>query len=151
MADNKQDKDVTAKAVIEVLGKPKEHVEKTMKDILDMLKKGEVKEGAKKAKYELLKAQIYEAEKSGDVLWSGIMDLELKFRDLESLIGFCFDYMPSSIDIAEPKKIEFDATTMNGLLNDLIAQVHKYDMLYKKLRAANLLLQKKLNELKEEK
>ena len=58
------------------------------------------------------------------------------------LFGFCFDFMPSSLEIVKPETLKFDATKMNNLLNDLAARLHYYDMIVKQLRVRNMILEK---------
>ena len=141
--DNEKKYQITAKVVIEVLGTPKDHVEQTLKQIVELLKKED-------RKYELLVAQVYEAKETKKDWWNSFVDLEIRFKDLDTLVIFCFDYVPSSIDIVEPQSVELKASVMNGLLNDLLTQIHKYDMAYKKLRAENLLFKRDQQEKKKD-
>ena len=48
--------------------------------------------------------------------------------------------MPSSIEILGPSELKIDNLSMNGLLNDLIARLHRYDMFLKNLHAENIVL-----------
>ena len=54
--------------------------------------------------------------------------------------------MPSSIENLEPENFAIKANNLNDLLNDLLARLHKYDMLLKNFNAENSLLKKKLEE-----
>ncbi|MBI4154464.1 hypothetical protein HY498_00045 [Candidatus Woesearchaeota archaeon] len=71
-------------------------------------------------------------------LFSSFAEVEIKFESLAQIIGFCFDFMPSSIEILEPSELKTDNLSMNGLLNDLIARLHRYDMFLKNLHAENI-------------
>lgn len=124
-------KNLTVRAIIEILGTPKEHVEETMNKIVGMVKKD----------YEARASTIHEA-KEMDKFWSTFVEMELRIKKIDDLIGFCFDFMPSSIEILEPNKIYADNFEMNNLFNDLLARLHQYDMVVKNLSAQNKLLQK---------
>ena len=123
---------IHAKAVVEILGTPKEHVEETMKMVM----------GKAKDNYNLISETTYAAEEI-EGLWSTFADLEVDFKSMDQLIGFCFDFMPSSIEIIEPMQFSIKCTDMANLLNDLLAKLHRYDMIVKNLNAENIILKKK--------
>ena len=124
-------KNLTVRAIIEILGAPKEHVEETMNKIVEMVKKN----------YAVRDSMIHEA-KEMDKFWSTFVEIELKIKKVDDLVGFGFDFMPSSIEILEPSRIDTDNLEMNNLFNDLLARLHQYDMVLKNLSAQNKLLQK---------
>lgn len=119
---------VQAKIVIEILGMPKEHVEDAMRKVIEKLK-GE--QGVK-----LLRETTYKAEQIKN-MWSTFSDLEIEVEDVSKLIGICFDYMPSSIEITEPNKMDLETTTIADFLNDFLARLHKTDMMLKNAIAEN--------------
>jgi uncharacterized protein (DUF2344 family) len=125
---------IQAKIVIEILGTPKEHVEETIKKVIENLKK---EEGVK-----LLKEVTYKAEKIKE-MWSTFSELDLELEDVTKLVGICFDYMPSSVEIIEPLKMNIETTMISELLNDLLARLHKTDMLLRNAIAENQLLKQK--------
>jgi len=131
---------VQAKIVIEILGRPKEHVEDTMKKIVDKLKDEE--------KVKLLKETTYKAEEI-EKMWSTFSDLEIEVEDVSQLVDICFDYMPSSIEILEPHKMDLETKKVSDLLNDLMAKLHKVDMLLKNTVAENNVLKRQLQQKKE--
>ncbi len=125
---------IQAKIVVEILGTPKEHVEETMKKVIENLKN---EEGIK-----LLREITYEAEKIKE-MWSTFSDLDIEVEDVPKLVGICFDYMPSSVEIIEPTKMNIETVTISDLLNDLLARLHKTDMMLKNAVAENQLLKQK--------
>ncbi|MEK6876593.1 MAG: hypothetical protein AABX63_04220, partial [Nanoarchaeota archaeon] len=60
------------------------------------------------------------------------------------LIGFCFDYMPSSIEITKPEEFAVKKSTVENLINDLQARLHNVDMIVKKQKNENTFLKKNL-------
>ncbi len=72
--------------------------------------------------------------------FSSFAELEIKFNNLAQIMGFSFDFMPSSIEIIGPTSLSIDSISATGLINDLIARLHRYDMFLKNLHAENIVL-----------
>ncbi|MFH1331988.1 MAG: hypothetical protein ABIH63_01760 [archaeon] len=133
---------IRAKLVIELLGSPKEHVDQTMKMVIDKLKK---EEGVK-----LLKDATYAAEQNDKIkpMWSSFSDVDIEAVSLKKLMDVCFDYMPSSVEIISPEKVELSGVDYAYLLNELLAQLHHYAFTAKQLAAENVYLKGKEKENK---
>jgi len=67
-------------------------------------------------------------------------------KGIPKLIGFCFDYMPSSIEISKPDEFVMKKSTVENLMNDLQARLHDVDMIIKKQKNENDFLRKNLNK-----
>ena len=128
--------EIKAKIIIELLGSPKEYIEETMKKVLDELK-------ARK-EISILSQETSDA-KELEKFYSIFSDIEIKC-DVPTLIGICFDFMPSSVEIISPKDLSFESKDMENLLNDLLARLHQESMLIRNLHAENLLMKQKLNK-----
>ncbi|MBU1086356.1 MAG: hypothetical protein KKD05_02440, partial [Candidatus Omnitrophica bacterium] len=126
------------RVIIEILGKPKEHVLNTMKAVIEQMKDYE--------DLKLLKAKIFEP-KEVESLWNVFTEAEIVVKDASVLIGFCFDYMPSSVEIIEPEHVSYKASELAGLINDMQARLHNVDMKVKNLTAENKILHTKVNSL----
>lgn len=125
--------ELTIRAIIEIAGFPEEHVKKTMEMVMDNL--------SKEKSVQILKKMIAPIEKI-EKMWSTFAELELKFENLEEVNDFCFNYMPSSIEIIEPVKLNIDSIEISNLLNDLLAKLHNFTMFIKNLQAENIVLKK---------
>lgn len=103
---------------------PKEHVVDTMQKVIDLIEKDEeIKlESKDTAEPELIKD-----------LWSTFTEFELEFETFKKLTGFCFDFMPSSVEIISPEKPELNSKDIEDLLNDVLAKTHQYDMALKRM------------------
>ncbi len=126
---------IKAIVVIELMGSPKEHIESLMKEIVENLKK------EKDVKVHSHKMSDI-AEVKG--FWSSFTELEIEVKDIGKLVDISFDYMPSSIEILEPEKTEVDMKYMGDFINDLLARLHRYDMLIKNFYAENKLLKSRV-------
>ena len=133
------DKKIVARLVIEVLGSPEEHVKDTMIKIIDLIKE---EKGVK-----LLRETTYATEKV-ESLWSTFSDIEIEVVDIEMLSNMAFKYMPSSVEILEPFTLSMESSSLSSVFNDVMAKIHDYDMIVKKLNAELLLRNRKRSSAK---
>lgn len=128
---------IKARIVVEILGSPKEHVDETIRMVINKLKN---EEGVK-----LLKETTYKAEQNDQIkpLWSSFSDLDIEVKSMKKLMDVCFDYMPSSVEIISPEKMDVVSADFAYLLNDLLGQLHQYAFTAKQLAAENIYLKEK--------
>ncbi len=126
--------------VLEMLGAPKEHVEETMKKVIDKMKEAATVREFKE----------FPPEKVPDKpFFSSFTEAEIEFKDIERVVGFCFDFMPSSVEVLHPSELKMTGPNLNNFLNDILARLHQYDMVLKNVHAQNTLMKKELEKLKE--
>lgn len=134
-------KKIIARIILEVLGSPKEHVEETIKAVIKKL------ETEKRVK--LIRQKTYETEQQENKkLWSTFSEVEFQTDSIKNLMGICFDYMPSNVEIIEPAGMEMDSNDIMDLLNDLLGRLHKYDMVLKNLHAQNMVMKHDMELIK---
>ncbi len=132
---------IVCRAIIEMLGSPKEHIEGTMKKYVD-----KIEEDYKKIK--LVDKYISEAEEDEEKkLYSVFSEVEMEVESLGDLSWFCLDYMPSSVEIVEPDKLEYNTTDFSHFLNDLLAKLHKIGKELKRFNIQNQTLLRNSNIL----
>lgn len=124
------DEHIHVRAIIEMLGAPKEHIEKTMKDYVDKLKNDGLN----------IVLEVYNDAVPSEGLFSTFAELEIGFDKLADLLSFCFDSMPSSVEILSPENLVLSSGILSGFLNDLQAKVHDNDLIVKTLSARNKVL-----------
>lgn len=124
---------VTARIIIEMLGTPKAHVEKTLRDYVAALREDK--------NIVVLAEHMAEAEER-ERLFSAFVELDLRFPGVDKLMDFCFESMPSSVEILEPTTLVFDSKPLTDLLNDLQTRLHQVDMAIKQLTAQNTVVDK---------
>jgi predicted transcriptional regulator len=129
---------IHARIIVEILGKPKDHVVNTLKEYIDRITKSK--------EIFLLKNTIAEA-KEQDNMFSSFADIEILIKGVSNLIGFCFDYMPSSIEVIAPEKMIFNNGTVSSFINDLQAKLHTLDMSLKKANTENTFLKRNIDKL----
>ena len=166
---------IRCRAIIEVLGKPKEHVEKSIKDYIEHIKKdaelvilneeySETKEieetitepleereqnkvTSRMASDEAVTEKDLQKDKKVHNLWSKFVELDLVIKGTSKLIAFCFDYMPSSLEVLKPEHLIMTNPELSSFLNDLQARLHNVDMAVKQLKAENDFLRLNMNAI----
>ena len=123
---------VRVRLIIEMLGSPKEHLVKTLKDYVNKLKS--------EPTIQILKEDFAEPEKRDGDLYAVFVEIEAWFKDSNHLIAFCFDAMPSSVEIIEPVELKMPGKEFEGLVNDLQARLHTIDRTLKELKALNKII-----------
>jgi len=124
-------------SIVEIAGFPKEHVEETIKKVIEKLKQ--------EKDMEVVEVEIAESKENKE-MWSAFAELELRINSLEKLIYFCFNYMPSTLEVIKPEQFEFDALRITELFNELLSKLHQYEVVSKQLYAENLVLKNKLKK-----
>ena len=124
------------KIIIEILGKPKDHVEKALKMYVDKIRQD--------SDLIILKEEFADSSEKED-LWATFVELEMVVKGIRKLIAFCFDYMPSSIQILKPEAYNLDRSMIEDFINDLQAKLHDVDMIVKKQKNENEFLRKNMN------
>ena len=114
---------IKVNTIIEIIGKPKDHVEATMEKVIGLIEKNE--------KFKYISNNLRKAEEVKE-LWSTFSEFEIDFPGVTELTEFCFEFMPSSIEIIEPEKITSKSLEIQNFLNDVLNKIHSYDMVLKK-------------------
>ena len=117
---------IECRAILELLGKPADYIDNTAKNIIATIKKNE--------NYEILNEFLSDTE-DREHLFSKFIELDLKIKNLPAIFDFCFDFMPSSIEIIKPEKLTLESRDMTAFLSDLQARLHNSDMATKKMNS----------------
>lgn len=121
--------EIHARAILEMLGGPKEYIEKTLKDYVTKLK----------TELNIVKEEYEEAKPEGK-MFSTFVELEIKFENTLQIIDFCFEALPSSVEILAPENLNFKSNDLTDFLNDLQSRLHEADLVVKSVRAQNKVL-----------
>ncbi|MBI2658094.1 hypothetical protein HYX08_05370 [Candidatus Woesearchaeota archaeon] len=127
---------IRCRTIIEVLGKPKEHVENAIKEYIEHIKED--------AELVILNEDYSEIREQGK-LWSKFVELDLVIKGTKKLISFCFEYMPSSLEVLKPENLTLTNAELANFLNDLQARLHNVDMAVKQLKAENDFIKLNMN------
>jgi len=127
-----------ARAILEIVGKPKEHIETSLHDYISKI--------SKESKFFLVESNIEEAleVESDKDMYSTFAEIEFLTKDLTDLMGFVIDYMPSSIEVVQPAGMSVQASFLSNMLTELAGKLHLIDGVLKKTNAENQLMSKSL-------
>ncbi|MFH1787177.1 MAG: hypothetical protein ABH811_00060 [archaeon] len=127
--------------IIEVLGKPPEHLVETLENMIKEIseEKGvEIKEKKIKEPTELEKNPGF---------YTSFAEIEIEVEEILHLVKLMFKYMPAHIDILFPETISLGNDGLNDILNEITRRLHGYDEVARIIQAEKNILEKKLREL----
>ena len=131
--------------VIEVLGRPPEHLKEALEDIIKRIgEEKNVKVISKKI------AEPKEVEKNPG-MFTTFGEIEVETKDMLTLAILVFKYMPAHIDILSPENITMTNKNHNEILNEVARRLHSYDHVARVIEAEKKILEKKIEELKSKK
>ncbi|MBI2148076.1 hypothetical protein HYU23_00190 [Candidatus Woesearchaeota archaeon] len=117
----------TIRAIIEVLGFPEEHVKEVTQKVVEKIKSED--------RINLINSKISEPEKVKEKFFSCFAELEMKIHDFSKLLGFCFDYLPSSLEILDTEKITIPAREFHLAISEILDILHNYNITVNNLSA----------------
>jgi predicted transcriptional regulator len=122
------------RSIIEIIGKPKKHVINTLNNYIEKIEKSKDLSIVKK---ELANPKKQENSK----LYAIFAELEILVSNTKRLIEYCFDYMPSSVEIIDPEQLFYKKNDFTDFLNDMQARLHNVNMTMQdyKQRNSNLI------------
>ncbi|MFW6233242.1 MAG: hypothetical protein ACOC3Z_01105 [Nanoarchaeota archaeon] len=137
---------ITASFLIEVLGRPPEHLEKTLSNIIERINN---EEGVIK----IIKKDIKSPAplKQQQDLFISFAEIELEAEDINVISGIVFRYMPSNIEIISPEKLSIKNSNLNDFVNEVTRRLHSYDEIARVIQNEKAILEKQVKELKNKK
>lgn len=128
---------IRCRAIIEVLGKPKEHVETAIKEYVEHIRQDH--------ELVIMNEDFSDAQEQEGSMWSKFVEIDIVIKGTKKLISFCFEYMPSSIEVVKPSHLILTNPELSNFLNDLQARLHSVDMIVKQQKAENDFLRKNMH------
>ncbi|MFC1710708.1 hypothetical protein ACFLZJ_00935 [Nanoarchaeota archaeon] len=140
MSSPEETKGIRAVFILEVLGKPPEHLE----DALENVTKSIDKEKGVSVKGKKIKKPVELKDKKG--FYTTYAEIEIEVEGILHLAILMFKYMPAHIDIISPELIALTNNGWNDILNELTRRLHGYDEVARVLQIEKSILEKKLRE-----
>ncbi|MEK6873709.1 MAG: hypothetical protein AABW91_02595 [Nanoarchaeota archaeon] len=156
MAQNPQN--IKAAFIIEMLGRPADHVKLTMEQLVDRF--GNEK-GTKIVQKTIHDPVEYNLEEENDKernnkisvkqkLFTTFAEIEAEFESVEPLLMAAFNYMPSNIEIISPENFILKNHDISGILTGIVVRLHRYDEVTKKLVVDREMLENQLRSVLEQ-
>ena len=137
MAEDK----IRAMFIFEILGKPAEHIKKTMEDFIDKLME---LPGIEVSNRKVHEPKKFEKDPS---LFTTFAEVEVLGKDINNIIALVFYGMPSHVEIIEPEQLILKNFDLSSLLSTLTTKLHRYDEIAKAITIERNILINKLKEL----
>ena len=118
---------IEARFILEILGRPPEHVT----EALNLLSEKLSKEKGAKIKESVVHEPI--EVKDSKELYTAFVDLTIEFDSLGDLFQCVFLYMPSHVEVFNPEKLAMTNYDINDMANRLTQRLHSYDAIAKRL------------------
>jgi hypothetical protein len=147
------DKKIKAIIILEILGKPKEHIVGVMKNLIETIGKEPGIKIINKKVHDVRKFENKD-ENGRPIIIQGQEDLFTTFAEIEfeadsvmDLLRICFNYMPASVEIIEPERFTMTNIDFNSLVNEIMRRLHHYDAVAKSALMNNQILANHLQAL----
>ncbi len=139
--DNRETKGIRVMLIIEVIGRPPEHLIETLENIIKRI--GEEKGVVVKSK-KINEPKLMKDKKD---FYSSFAEIEVEVEEILYLAVLMFKYMPAHVEIIEPELIALTNNGWNDIFNELTRRLHGYDEVARILQLERAILEKKLREV----
>ena len=140
-------KGIRAMMIIEVIGKPPEHLVETVENIIKKIDEEKGINIVEKTVYEPKKLEI--KQENAQELFTTFAEIEAEFDNLEAIIMLVFNYMPSNLEIISPESFILKNDYLSEIMTGIVIRLHKYDEIAKQTLMDKEILMKKVKELME--
>lgn len=138
---NPETKGITAVLILEIIGRPPEHLVETLKQIVG--KMGEEK-GVVINKHKIHDPHELKDKKD---FFTTFVEIEVEVEEILYLAMLMFKYMPAHIEVIEPELIALTNNGWNDIMNELTRRLHGYDEIARVMQMENSMMKKKLEEI----
>lgn len=152
----KDNKKIKVRIILEILGRPKEHIMEVLKELVERINK---EKGIQVTNKTINEAKVFERkDEKGNIipkreeeqeLYSTFAEIEFEAAEVTDLLAVCFTYMPANVEIIEPEAFELKNIDFNSLINEIIRRLHHYDSLAKTALMHNQILGKQIEAIKQ--
>ena len=134
-------KSISVVMIIEVIGKPPEHLTETLDNLIKQI--GEEKGVEVRDKNIKEPAPMKDQEE----FYTSFAEVEVEVETISHLAGLLFKYMPSHVEIISPEFIALTNNGWNDIFNELSRRLHGYDEIARIIQIEKVILEKKVREL----
>lgn len=131
--------------IFEIIGKPAEHLVKTLEDII---KKIDEEKGVEVMNKKIAEPVLMKDSKDFYVTHA---EIEIEVEEIIIIALLMFKYMPANVEIISPESIKLSNTSWSEIFTELTRRLHSYDEVARVLQMQKAELEKKLKENSENK
>jgi len=140
MNSDKETRGINAVLILEMIGRPAEHLTESMKNIIEEMKK---EKGVNIVSSDIKEPKEHKDNKE---FFTTFCEIEVEAEEIVNLAILIFKYMPAHIEIIEPELIALTNNGWGDIFNEITRKLHSYDEIARVLSFKNKELQKKLEE-----
>ncbi len=115
------------RVLFEIIGKPKEHIEKTMKAYLENI--------ATDDRLHILESEVEPAEELEEEMFGVVGEMELLVEGIDIISWLAINFSPASIELIEPEKLLLEQKEITHWVNDYLAKLHEVGVIQKSMKS----------------
>ena len=138
-------KKITAVIILEIIGKPAEHLVETLGQIS--------KEMGEEKGVKIINTKISEPVELKDRkdFFTAFAEVEIEIEEALQLAILMFKYMPAHVEVISPESLVLTNNAYGDILSELTRRLHKYDEVARVVQMEKDILEKKLKSILEKK
>jgi len=145
-------KPITALMIIEMIGRPKEHLEETFKEYIKKMGSEKDVTLINEKIHEPKKIEYKPDEKKEETnveaeLFLTFAEIEIESKDIITLMRIIFNYLPSHVELISPEYLELKNIDFNELFNEVIRRIHEYDNITKSVLMKNKIMHDQFQQI----
>lgn len=134
-------KKIQVRMILEILGRPPEHIKEAMSVLLQRLKSEPGVAIIEETHHEPIKVQDTKD------LYTTFSEIIFEVESLTMYFGIIFAYMPSNVEVLSPQEIGMTNADLNEIAGLLTQRLHDYDSIAKRMVNERHILEQKLREV----
>jgi len=135
-------KNIRVAMILEIIGRPAEHLVETLGKIIDEMEK---EKGVSVVEKKINEPVLMKDQKD---FYTTFAEVEIEVDEIMILAGLMFKYMPAHIEVISPELIALTNNGWGDIFSELTRRLHKYDEVARVLQMQLAQLQKEINEKK---
>lgn len=125
--------------LLEIVGKPAEHVEKAIRAVMGQIKDTEG--------IEVLDEDIGKPEKTDDGFYGVFAEFDAYVQSLQRVGYLATNYTPATIELVEPEEMQVGFDEFNEVFGDTLSKLHMNNMQINELKQRRQQMTRSLNAL----
>jgi membrane protein insertase Oxa1/YidC/SpoIIIJ len=138
---NEETKGITAVIILEIIGRPPEHLVETLEELIKSMDK---EKGVSVKSKKINEPVLMKDQKQ---FYTTFAEIEIEVKEILYLAVVMFKYMPAHVEVIEPELIALTNSGWTEILSEITRRLHGYDEVARVLQFENSQMQKKLKEL----
>lgn len=134
-------KNISVKMIIEVAGRPPEHLTETLEKMIEKISE---EKGVSIEEKNIHEPVIMKDQKD---FYTSFAEIEVKIEEISLLAVLVLKYMPAHVEIIEPELIAFTNNGWNDIFNEFLRRLHHYDEVARVIQTEKMVLENKLRSL----